>query len=121
METLFLGSADAMRRRALPYISAWLAQRRAANPGAPRAQLLDAATGTGRFLSFVVDNWGAELEATALDLSPFYLAKAKETLARWRATGGGVSFLEANVEAVPRPDGSYDAITCVYLFHGTPI
>ena len=114
VETLFLGSADAMRRNALPHMAAWLAGRRAA--GAPKAALLDAATGTGRFLSFVLDNWADEIDATALDLSPFYLQRARATLRRW--AGPGLSFAEANVEAIPFPDASFDAITCVYLFHG---
>jgi SAM-dependent methyltransferase len=113
VETLFLGSADAMRRRALPHIASWMASR--SDASSPPPKLLDVASGTGRFLSFVKDNW-PEVEATALDLSPFYLRKARETL---RASPGPpVTLLEANAERVPLPDASFDAITCVYLFHG---
>ena len=85
-------------------------------PQCMQPMVLDAATGTGRFLSFVLDNWADEIDATALDLSPFYLQRARATLRRW--AGPGLSFAEANVEAIPFPDASFDAITCVYLFHG---
>ena len=44
--------------------------------------LQDIATGTGRFASFVLDNFRG-LDCTVLDLSPFYLAKAKKLLSRF--------------------------------------
>lgn len=115
VETLFLGSADAMRRRAMPALSRFAAQPRFA--GGAQLQLFDAATGTGRFLSFVLDSFD-NVRATASDLSPYYLDKARDVLRPWEKR---VSFLEANVEAVPLPDASFDAVTCVYLFHGAPI
>jgi len=49
----------------------------------------DIATGTGRFASFVLDNFRG-LDATVLDLSPFYLAKAKTLLERFP----GVTYVE---------------------------
>jgi ubiquinone/menaquinone biosynthesis C-methylase UbiE len=40
---------------------------------------LDIASGTGRFISFVLDNYRT-LDTTVLDLSPFYLAECKKAL-----------------------------------------
>jgi ubiquinone/menaquinone biosynthesis C-methylase UbiE len=108
VEVLFLGGADAMRRQALPALRAALADR------AP-ARLLDVACGTGRFLSFVKDNFPA-LDVIGLDLSPAYLDQAARTLRRWN----GVELVHANAEAMPLADASVDAVTCVYLFHELP-
>ena len=110
VETLFTGTADAMRRQALVPIAEHLKGR-----DQRQAKLLDIATGTGRFLTFVKDNW-PRLPVTALDLSPAYLAQAKKALKPWR----DVSFVEANAEAVPIPDASQDVVTAIYLFHELP-
>jgi len=120
VETLFLGSSDAMRRQVLPFIAEWAA---AAAPGADGdgLTLIDAACGTGRLLSFVKDNWPA-MSCTAVDLSPFYLAEAKRLLAPWTGDGSRLAFLQANVEG-PLPgvaDASTDAVLCCYLFHELP-
>ena len=113
VEALFLGTADAMRRQLLPSMGAFFNQKGAAGAG---VQHLDIATGTGRFLSFVLDNWPS-LEATALDLSPFYLAEAKSTLAPKHPS---CKFVEAAAEQLPFPDASFDSISCVYMFHELP-
>ena len=119
VETLFLGSADAMRRQVLPFIGAWLRSRGSVDGDGVR--LLDAACGTGRVLSFVKDDWPA-LSVTAVDLSPFYLAESRRTLAPWLGDGSRLTFLEGNVEGpLPGlPDGCQDAVLCVYLFHELP-
>lgn len=110
VETLFTGTADAMRRQALVPIAEHLKGR-----DQRRMTLLDAATGTGRFLTFVKDNW-PRLGVTALDLSPAYLDQARKSLKPWR----DVTFLEANAEAMPVPDASQDIVTAIYLFHELP-
>jgi hypothetical protein len=56
VETLFLGSADTMRRQALPFITQWMQGRSAKD-----MKLLDVAAGTGRFLTFVRDNFPVRL------------------------------------------------------------
>ncbi|MEQ1929178.1 MAG: class I SAM-dependent methyltransferase [Parvularculaceae bacterium] len=110
VETLFTGAAAAMRRQALPAI------RRAIGARDPSGlQLLDLACGTGAFLDGVKENWPL-INVTALDLSPAYLGKARTTLGRRR----NVSFLEANAEVTGLPDGAFDMIACVYLFHELP-
>ena len=114
VETLFLGSADAMRRRCLPHLNKYLKTQK------KNAKLLDVATGTGRFLTFVRDN-NPDLECTAQDLSPFYLAKTRENHKAFDKNGGKLTLLEANAEDMSTlEDGSFDAVTCVYLFHELP-
>ncbi|MBI1213017.1 MAG: methyltransferase domain-containing protein [Alphaproteobacteria bacterium] len=110
VETLFSGTADAMRRQALVPIAAHLKGK-----DQRRLNLLDVACGTGRFLSVVKTNW-PKLKATALDLSPNYIDAARETLRPWR----DVAFLEANAEAIPLPEASQDIVTAVFLFHELP-
>ena len=110
VEALFAGTADAMRRQALVPIAAHIKGRdqRSMN-------LLDVAAGTGRFLTFVKDNW-PRLNTTALDLSPAYLEQARKALKPWR----DVTFLEANAEAMPLANASQDIVTAIYLFHELP-
>jgi ubiquinone/menaquinone biosynthesis C-methylase UbiE len=110
VEVLFTGTADAMRRMALVPL------REALEGTDPReAHLLDVASGTGRFLTFVKDNY-PRLNTTALDLSPDYMKLARENLSKWSAT----EFIEANAEAMPLEDASQDVVTCIYLFHELP-
>ncbi len=110
VEVLFVGGADAMRRQALVPLEAFLRSRRSAH-----CRLLDLGCGTGRFLTFVKDNW-PRLPVTALDLSPAYLEAARRRLAPWRAT----EFVQAPAEKTGLPDASFDVITAVYLFHELP-
>jgi ubiquinone/menaquinone biosynthesis C-methylase UbiE len=110
VETLFTGSADAMRRQSLPLIRKALAGKDLAV-----SSLLDLGCGTGRFLSSIKDNWPS-LKVTALDLSPAYLGKTQNTLGRW----GDVSYVQANAEGTNLPEASFDVITAVYLFHELP-
>jgi len=110
VESLFFGTADAMRRQILPSIVDFLCAK---DPS--QVKLLDIASGTGRFISFVLDNFPT-LDATVLDLSPFYLEQARKTLHRYKQ----VKFAEAAAECLPFPDSSFDAVTCVYLFHELP-
>jgi ubiquinone/menaquinone biosynthesis C-methylase UbiE len=110
VEVLFMGSADAMRRQALPPIAEALVPQ-----GQRRSRLIDIGCGTGRFLREVKNNWPL-LSVTALDLSPFYLDEARTML----AGRSGTRFVAAPAEAVPEPDASYDIATAIYLFHELP-
>jgi ubiquinone/menaquinone biosynthesis C-methylase UbiE len=110
VEVLFGGGADAMRRQALVPLRAVLERR-----GVRGAHLIDLACGTGRFLSFVKDNY-PRLAVTALDLSPHYLDQARASLAPWR----GVDFVHAKAEATGLPAANADVITAIYLFHELP-
>ncbi len=110
VETLFTGAADAMRRQALVPISEYVRAH-----DQRRLSLLDVACGTGRFLSFVKDNF-PRLSSTGLDLSPHYLRRSERLLRRWR----DVTMLHANAEQIPMDDASQDIVTCIYLFHELP-
>jgi ubiquinone/menaquinone biosynthesis C-methylase UbiE len=110
VEVLFNGGADAMRRQALPPIGDFLDGRRVANQ-----PLLDVASGTGRFLTFVKQSF-PRLPVTALDLSGPYLERARKNLARW----SWVRFVEALAEDLPFADESFALLTSVFLFHELP-
>ncbi len=110
VEVLFGGAADAMRRQALVPIHEFLRQRRIAD-----CRLVDIACGTGRFLTFVKDNY-PRLAVTALDASPYYLAEARRNLRPWSR----VELVEAAVETDALPAAHYDIATCIYLFHELP-
>jgi ubiquinone/menaquinone biosynthesis C-methylase UbiE len=110
VEVLFGGAADAMRRQALVPIHHFLRERRIAD-----CRLVDLACGTGRFLTFVKDNY-PRLAVTALDVSPYYLNEARRNLRHWSR----VDFVEAAVESAPLPAEGQDIATCIYLFHELP-
>lgn len=110
VETLFTGSAGAMRRQALPYIREALDGRDLAD-----MSLLDLGCGGGGFLHDIKDNWSG-LRATALDLSPAYLGKARNALGRWK----DIDYVQAPAEETGLDDASFDIITAVYLFHELP-
>jgi len=110
VEVLFGGGADAMRRQALVPLYHHFRDRRVGE-----SRLLDVATGTGRFLTFVKDNY-PRLDVTALDLSPHYLAQARRLLSPWTRN----HFVQAAAENIPAADETFDAVTCIYLFHELP-
>jgi ubiquinone/menaquinone biosynthesis C-methylase UbiE len=110
VETLFMGTANAMRRAALAPIARHLAGR-----DQRRLHLLDVACGTGRLLRQLRLAFPA-LGLSGLDLSPAYLAEARRHMGRLRPA----TLLAGNAEALPFADASLDAITCVFLFHELP-
>lgn len=78
-------------------------------------RLTDLACGTGRFLSFVKDNY-PRLQVTALDLSQPYIEKARDDLRAWR----DIRYLVAPAEATGLADASQDVVTSIFLFHELP-
>lgn len=110
VETLFLGAADAMRRACLPPLKRALAGR-----DQRRLTLVDLGCGTGRFLTFVKDNY-PRLNIVALDLSPYYLGEARKALSAWPS----VAFIQGKAEAVPLASERADIVTALYLFHELP-
>jgi len=110
VETLFYGSAAAMRRAGLAPIAGYLRAR-----DQRQAALLDVACGTGRFLRQVRLAFPA-LKLTGLDLSRPYLEEAARHLQGLRPA----ELIAGNGEAIPLPDASQDIVTCIFLFHELP-
>lgn len=110
VETLFYGSANAMRRAALRPIAEFMSGK-----DQRRISLLDVACGTGRLLRNIRLAWPA-MRLTGLDLSRAYLDEATRHLEGLRPT----QVLEANAESIPCPDASLDIVTTVFLYHELP-
>lgn len=110
VEILFGGAADAMRRIAVGSLARAIKGR-----DQRKVKLLDLACGNGRFLSQVLAAY-PRIAATGLDLSPAYCAEARERLAAWSQ----VEIVTGAVEQAPFEDASFDAATCVFLFHELP-
>lgn len=111
VEVLFAGGADAMRRQALVPIYEYFQTRRISG-----ARLADVACGTGRFLTFVMDNY-PRLSVTGVDLSVPYLQEARRNLTPWRRS---VQLVQGAAEHLPLADESQDIVTSIYLFHELP-
>lgn len=129
-ETLFLGRQDSMQRTSLPPIVALSDSVRSSGR---TLRVLEVACGTGRFMTFVRDNLPLDAEYTAVDLSPFYLEKARDNDDYWRKTRAreegrssnskGIApakLVQAQAEQLPFEDESFDVVVCVYLFHELP-
>jgi ubiquinone/menaquinone biosynthesis C-methylase UbiE len=110
VEVLFHGTANATRRQALLPL-----QEVFAGHDQRRLRLLDVGCGTGRFLDFVKQAW-PRLPALGIDMSEAYVAEARRHLKRW----GWIDCLVGKGEALPVPDASQDAATCIFMFHELP-
>ena len=110
VEVLFTGGADAMRRQLLVPL-------RAAFDRMPirTSRMIDVACGTGRFLTFVKDNY-PRLHVTGIDLSAPYLMEARRRLDRWSRTALAVG----QAERLPFATASIDIASCIFLFHELP-
>lgn len=110
VEILFGGAADAMRRIAVGSLA-----RALRGADQRRVKLLDLACGNGRFLSQIL-NALPRIPATGLDLSPAYCDEARKRLSAWSQ----VEIVNGAVEQAPFEDATFEAATCVYLFHELP-
>jgi ubiquinone/menaquinone biosynthesis C-methylase UbiE len=110
VEVLFKGTANAMRRQALPQLFEVFSghDQRA-------LRLIDLGCGTGRFLDLVKQAW-PRLSALGLDLSEAYIRHARRHLRR----RSRLHLLVANAEAIPAPDNSVEAVTSIFMFHELP-
>ncbi|MEX1365765.1 MAG: class I SAM-dependent methyltransferase [Nannocystaceae bacterium] len=109
VELLFGGTADVMRRQVLPPMVAHA--RRLGRP----LRVLEVACGTGRTASQLLRAL-PDASYTGLDLSPYYVEHARGVVPE----GADASFVAGNAESLPFPDGSFDAVFSVYLFHELP-
>ena len=113
VELLFGGTADAMRRRLIaPVVRA----ARARNGQAQPLRVLDVACGTGHLLRMLGAALPSGTKLFGVDLSPHYIARAREVLPR----DLDISLICDNAESLPFLDASFDVVTSVYLLHEIP-
>lgn len=110
VEVLFNGTANAIRRQALPPLVEVFAGR-----DQRRLRLVDIGCGTGRFLDFVKQSW-PRLPVLGIDMSDAYLRHARRHLRRWARIG----FAVGKAEELPLPDASQDAVTSIFMLHELP-
>lgn len=110
VEIMFRGTANAMRRQALPPLAEAFAGR-----DQRKLRLIDIGCGTGRFLDFVKQSW-PRLQTLGLDLSEAYIKHARRHLRR----RSHLNFAVGNAEAIPAPDASCDAVTAIFILHELP-
>jgi len=113
VELIFGGTADVMRRRLVPPVVRFA--RANGYDGARPMKLLDVACGTGHLLRFLGKAL-PDARLYGLDLSPQYIARARETLPRDLE----VSLVCDDAEKLPFVDGHFDAATNLYLLHEVP-
>lgn len=110
VEVLFNGTANAIRRQALPALHEVFRGR-----DQRRLSLLDVGCGTGRFIDSVKQAW-PKLPVTGVDLSEAYLKEAKRHLRR----RSRIALAVGNGESLPVPDASQDAVTSIFMLHELP-
>ena len=115
VEILFNGTADSMRRRVLAPLKRGL--NRFLSQESKKVKVLDIATGTGRTLQQIQSAF-PELELYGLDLSGSYLKQASKYLSS--RSGDLVQLTKGNAEKMPYGSNSFQALTCVFLFHELP-
>ncbi len=110
VEILFGGAADAMRRIAVGSLA-----RGVRGQDQRKLSMIDLGCGNGRFLSQVMQAL-PRLPAVGIDLSPAYCGEARALLADWPQ----VEIVTGAIENTPFEASSFDAATCVFLFHELP-
>ncbi len=115
VEILFNGTADSMRRRILSPLKTGL--KKFLSEDSKKVKVLDIATGTGRTLQ-QIQSALPEVELYGLDLSGSYLKQASKYLSS--RSGDLVQLTRGNAEKMPFPSKSFQALTCVFLFHELP-
>jgi ubiquinone/menaquinone biosynthesis C-methylase UbiE len=114
VELLFGGTADAMRRRLIPPVVRFARAQQASRERPLR--VLDVACGTGHLLRMLGAALPHQAKFFGVDLSPHYIARARDVLPREL----DVSLVCENAEKLPFLDGSFDAVTSVFLLHEVP-
>ena len=115
VEILFNGTADSMRRRVLAPLKRGL--KKHLSQKNKKAKVIDIATGTGRTLQ-QIQSALPEVELHGLDLSGSYLKQASKYLCS--RSGDLVQLTKGNAENMPYSSSSFQALTCVFLFHELP-
>lgn len=110
VETLFAGTAQAMRRQALPFLADAFRGR-----DQRALRLLEIACGTGALTEEITRAF-PRLGIVATDPSADYLERARKRL-KGRPS---VALQESFVEALPFEQDAFDAAASCYLFHELP-
>ena len=118
-----MGAQDAMQRQVFVPTHFWLKDNY--DKKVEDLKVLEVAGGTGRVMTFFRDNY-PEMEATFLELSPYYLEEARKNDARFRKqfeknderskNGWKMSPLNlvlGKAEDMPFENESYDILNCV--------
>lgn len=108
VEILFNGTAQTMRRLAIPPAREIFGQQAEIN-------ILDIACGPGSLTRDLALTF-PKANITAVDLSFPYLKQAQTSLKKFPR----INFLQANAETLPFKDQHFDVVTCSYLFHELP-
>ena len=80
METLNIGARDTIERMTMIPVFYWLKDN---HKHWINIKVLEVGAGTGRFMTFFRDNY-PHMDATALDLNPFFLLEAEKNDAYFR-------------------------------------
>ena len=115
VEILFNGSADSMRRRIIKPLKFGL--KTFGTRKRNSIKILDVATGSGRTLKQLRGAFSEE-KITGLDLSDSYLKEASRYISE--LNGDLIELIKGNAENLPFEDNTFQAISCVYLFHELP-
>ncbi|MFY9693870.1 MAG: bifunctional demethylmenaquinone methyltransferase/2-methoxy-6-polyprenyl-1,4-benzoquinol methylase UbiE [Xanthobacteraceae bacterium] len=81
--------------------------------------LLDIAGGTGDVAFRVIERGGPQTRATVCDINAAMLEIGRERAAA-RSLGDTITFAEANAEALPFADRSFDAVTIAFGIRNVP-
>jgi ubiquinone/menaquinone biosynthesis C-methylase UbiE len=110
VEILFNGSANAIRRQALPQLHEIFVGR-----DQRKLKVIDIGCGTGRFIDALKQVW-PKLPVLGIDMSEAYVKHARRHLRRWSR----VNLSVAKAESLPVLDASQDALISIFLFHELP-
>jgi len=135
-QTLFLGRQDFMQKTALSAISSFYDKKKSdGSTPEKKLRVLEIGAGTGRFSVYLRDSIETiaptdSLDLTLVDLSPFYLQKARknhndyERFKRRTSSnipGHRVTYVQGNGENLDSlASDDYDVVICMYTFHELP-
>ena len=111
VEILFSGAADPMRRLILPQMKVHFAGSQGEG-----LHFLEVASGTGRFTRSLALAF-PKAKITCVDLSPVYLAKARENLKDFK----NINYIQGAAENLPFKESTFDAVVSCFLFHELPM
>ncbi len=115
VEILFNGTANSMRRRIIKPLKDGLNNFKSRKKSS--IKILDVATGSGRTLKQLRGAFPKE-KITGIDLSDSYLKEASRHISD--LNGALIELLKGNAENLPFNNESFQAVSCVYLFHELP-